>query len=127
AWQGDLLSVEFADTIQRIDLLRRFVRTDAQNSRKPKRESAFVPLRLLHVVESHFEHDFWLDDATESLIFNSMRQKIVGKFADFGVGEAGIGLTDIEQMIAFAHRKRVFGKHSVPLAMAIFHSRYDHV
>src|SRR4029077_6372367 len=47
AWQGDLLSVEVADTIQRIDLLRRFVRTDAQNSRKAKRESAFVPLRLL--------------------------------------------------------------------------------
>src|SRR4029077_10781294 len=108
--QRDLPAVEFAHAFKRINLPRRLIRTDAHNSRKSKRKSAFVTFGELNVVEGHLQNDFRLHDSPESPVFQRVRQKIVRKLANLGVRESGVGLADVEQTIAFAHRKRVVGE-----------------
>ena len=61
--------------LNRIRLFRRLIRPQPHNPRKAQRVSAFMPLRLHHVVERHFQHDFWLDHAQESSIFHRVPQK----------------------------------------------------
>ena len=116
-------TAKFADAIECIDLIRPLVLTDSQNARKAKRETAFVAVRALYVVEGYFQHNLWLYGSAVAFVFHRVLQKIAGKFADFRVGEPGIRLAHIEQTIAFAHGEGIVGEHAVPLAVAIFHGR----
>ena len=77
-------------------------------------------------------------NATSSTIFGSTTQPqalIVDRVLEepfrhvgnFGVGEAGIGFSDVHQPFAIPNRKRVVAKHADALAVSVFDGRDDYV
>src|SRR6266516_1464412 len=117
-----LLREQFFHTRQSVDFGHRLIGSCAKNPRKAQRETTLVPAGSLYVIESDFDHQPGFDNSTKSLIFERVFQEKFRVFRDFGVREAGIGFSDVSQLLAVANCKGHVGEHMVPLAMAILRS-----
>src|SRR5579862_9918408 len=116
-----LLFVQFADPLEGIDLIRRFIRAQAHDTGKAQRVTAAMPCGLLDIIESHFDDDVGLDRPAKALIRDRVLQEILREPANFFVGQACKGLADIAQPVLAAHRKGEIGEYAVTFAVAVFY------
>src|SRR5438552_510954 len=56
-----------------------------------------MAVRLHHVVEGHLEDDLRIDGAKVSIVFTRVGFEPGSEVSDLAVGEAGVGLADVEQ------------------------------
>ncbi len=70
---------------------------------KPQGVTAFVALRFLNVVESHFDDDAGLNFPQATQIFGGVLQKIFSASLDFRVSQSGIGFADGQKLAAIAN------------------------
>src|SRR5258708_7400968 len=119
--------VNFSYGIERADLIRVLVGTDAQNARKAQSKAAGVAIRAHHVVECYFQHDLGFHGAAEALVVDGMLQKPLCHLGDFGVGQAGIGFTHVEQLVSIADGEGVIAEHAGALAVSPLDSGDDNI
>ena len=101
--QGNLPGVKLGDALEGIDLYNRFVGAKSQNAWKSECVAAFVALRLLNVVESHF-HDYpGLNNSARAEIFDGVLQEVFCTGLDFGVSEPRIGFPNGQELVAVAY------------------------
>jgi len=90
---------EFLHGFEGINLINIFVGPQANNSRKPQRIAALVPLGWLNPVKSYFDYNARLNNShpTMGKFLQRVRAKPFSHLGNFGIGQSGIGFPDIEQ------------------------------
>src|SRR2546428_5320054 len=112
---------DLADGVERVDLLDPFVRPEPHDPRETERVARGVSLRRLHLVERHLDHLGGLDEAQPAEVADRVCEEPLRHLRDLFVGEAGVRLANVEQLIAVAHRERVVGEHAPALSVAPLH------
>ena len=101
--QGNLPGVKLGDALEGIDLYTRFVGAKSQNAWKSECVAAFVALRLLNVVESHF-HDYGgLNNSARAEVFHGMLQEVFCPGLNFRVGKSRIRFANGQKLLTITH------------------------
>src|SRR5712691_6664438 len=119
--------VELADVVERIRVGGRFVGTQAGDTGKTQSESGLVAAALLNGVEGDLQHDFRGDGADGAVTGCRDLAEVRAHGSDLFVGQARVGLSDVDELIAAAHGEGVVGEHSGSLAVALLNGSDDDV
>ena len=100
----DLGLVDLFDALEGVDLVEGLVVADAEDAGEAQGEAAGVAVGAHDVVEGDFEDAEGLDGAEVAVVFERVGLEPVGQFGDLGVGDAGVGFADVEQLAASGPR-----------------------
>src|SRR6185436_10338184 len=85
--------------IDRRDLIDRLVVADARDPREAQRVPRLVPRRLLDAVERDLQNDRRLDEVHRPVARGRRLLEMLGEAIDLDVGQAGVGLADVHQLV----------------------------
>src|SRR3979409_2056827 len=94
--------VNAADFVDRGDLIDGLVVAQMGDAREAERVAGFVARRLLDAVECDLENDRRRGGQHGTVASGRCGLKVLGETRDLGVGEAGVGLADVDQLIIAA-------------------------
>src|SRR5258706_3864856 len=93
--------------LERVDLVDRLVRPQADDPRKAHRVAGVVSIALLDLVERDLDDRVWTDDPDLTEILDGRREEVLGHLGDLLVGETGVRLSYVAQTVAVADCERV--------------------
>src|ERR1051326_7750399 len=105
--------------VDRGDLLRRLVVADARDAWEAQRVAGFVSCRFLDAIERDLQHDRRRDDVHRAVARGRRLLEMPREAVDLRVGEAGLGLADVHQLVVAQHGEGVVGEHRAALAVTV--------
>src|SRR5882672_2938276 len=94
---------QLSNCLDRVSLAWFLVGPQSKDSGKAESVSAFMTLRLLNAVKCDFNHHFWFDQTHPAVrkFPDCVSGKPISHLGQLGIGQAGVGLSYIQQFIVF--------------------------
>ena len=112
--------VQRRDRLDRVDLVDGLVGAERDDPREPEREPRPVAVRADDHVKGDLDDDGRLDHVVAAVARERVILEPACHLGDLGVGQAAVGLADVDQSVAVgvAHREGVVAQDPVALAVA---------
>src|SRR5438067_1073334 len=112
--------VNAAHLVDRRDLVDRLVVAKMGDAREAKRVAGLVACRLLNAVEGNLQDDHWFDGVHGSVLAGGRRLEVFRQMLDLRIGESGVSLADVDEIVVAANSEGEIRENRAPLAVTVF-------
>src|SRR4029079_4247852 len=120
-----LTSRDLPHRLERVDLAHGLVGAETRYPREPHRVAGLVAIARLDLVEGHLDHGVGDHAAHASVVLQRVLEKVFRHLGDLLIGEARVGLSNVEEALPIADRERVIGEDTAAFSVAPL-DRGDH-